>query len=149
MRLGPENDCADKTSSNCKGQTRPLVKESAPHKQTRNCVRVIKVWLLASDGCFIPRQTSRLTVGPNVRLWVTSSTPMVPNMATCGASSEVMLRRNDFGNILTSESIILLYHTSGRQLGNEFRGSLFRFIFYMLCNILSVHYFTTPTPTPN
>jgi hypothetical protein len=47
--------------SNCKRQTRPLVRESAPHQQTRNCLTV-------ADGCFIPRQTGRLTVGRNIRL---------------------------------------------------------------------------------
>jgi hypothetical protein len=33
-----------RASSNCKQQTRPLVRESAPHQQTRNCLRVIKIW---------------------------------------------------------------------------------------------------------
>jgi hypothetical protein len=32
-----------RASSNCKRQTRPLVRESAPHQQTRNCV-IIKIW---------------------------------------------------------------------------------------------------------
>jgi hypothetical protein len=31
-------------SSNCKRQTRPLVRESAPHQQTSNCLTVIKIW---------------------------------------------------------------------------------------------------------
>jgi hypothetical protein len=57
-----------KASSNCKRQIRPLVRESAPHQQTRNCLRVIKIWLQALDGCFIPRQTGRLTIVRNVRL---------------------------------------------------------------------------------
>jgi hypothetical protein len=33
-----------RTSSNCKRQTRPLVKESAPHQQTPKCLTVIKIW---------------------------------------------------------------------------------------------------------
>jgi hypothetical protein len=48
-----------RTSSNCKRQTRLLVRESDPHQQTSNCLTVIKI-LLAPDGCFIPRQTGRL-----------------------------------------------------------------------------------------
>jgi hypothetical protein len=31
-------------------------------------VSVIKIWSLAPDGCFIPRQTGRLTVGRNITL---------------------------------------------------------------------------------
>jgi hypothetical protein len=33
-----------RTSSYCKRQTRPLVRESAPHQQTRNCLTVMKIW---------------------------------------------------------------------------------------------------------
>jgi hypothetical protein len=33
-----------RTRSNCKRQTRPLVREGASHQQTRNCVVVIKIW---------------------------------------------------------------------------------------------------------
>jgi hypothetical protein len=58
----------ERASSNCKRWTRPLVKESAPHQQTCNCLTVIKIWSWAPDGCFIPRQTGRLTVGRNRRL---------------------------------------------------------------------------------
>jgi hypothetical protein len=57
-----------RASSNCKRQTRPLVRESVPHQQTNNCLTVIKIWSEAPDGCFIPRQTGRLTVGRNIRL---------------------------------------------------------------------------------
>jgi hypothetical protein len=74
--------------SNCKRQTRPLVRESAPHQQNRNCLTVIKIWSLAPDGCFIPRQTGRLTVGRNIRLrnlrkflmnLIKSETPVCPD----------------------------------------------------------------------
>jgi hypothetical protein len=51
--------------TNYKRQTRPLVREDAPHQQTRNCLRAIKSWSRASDGCLTPRQTGRLTVGRN------------------------------------------------------------------------------------
>jgi hypothetical protein len=33
-----------RASSNCKRQTRPLVRKSAPHQQTRNSPTVIKIW---------------------------------------------------------------------------------------------------------
>jgi hypothetical protein len=55
-----------RTSSNCKQQTRSLVKESDPHQQTRNCLTVIK----APDGSLTPKQTGRLPVGCNVTLTV-------------------------------------------------------------------------------
>jgi hypothetical protein len=59
-----------RASSNCKRQTRSLVRERerAPYQQTRNCLTVIKIWSLTPDGCFIRRQTGRLTVGRNIRL---------------------------------------------------------------------------------
>jgi hypothetical protein len=64
----PKISAPVKASSNCKRQTRPLVRESAPYKQSRNCRTVIKIWSQAPDGCFIPRQTGRLTVVRNIRL---------------------------------------------------------------------------------
>jgi hypothetical protein len=67
-KLGPEIDCATETRSNRKRQTRPLIKESAPRDQTLNYLIVIKIWSQAPDGCFIPRQTGRLTIGRNIRL---------------------------------------------------------------------------------
>jgi hypothetical protein len=70
--LGPENDCAGEASSNCKWQSHPLVRESAPPQQTRNCLKVITIWSQAPDGCFIPRETGRLTVGRNIR-WIPSA----------------------------------------------------------------------------
>jgi hypothetical protein len=39
-----------RASSIYKKQTRPLVRESAPQKQDRNCRRVINIWSWASDG---------------------------------------------------------------------------------------------------
>jgi hypothetical protein len=35
-----------RVSGNCKRQTRPLIRESAPYQQTRNCLTVIKIWSL-------------------------------------------------------------------------------------------------------
>jgi hypothetical protein len=40
----PRMTALARTSSNCKRQTRPLVRESAPYRQTRNCLTVIKIW---------------------------------------------------------------------------------------------------------
>jgi hypothetical protein len=57
-----------RTSSNCKRQIRFLVRQGAPNQQTRNCQTIIKIWSYAPEGCFIPRQTGRLTVGPNITL---------------------------------------------------------------------------------
>jgi hypothetical protein len=56
-----------------KGQTRPLVREGAPHQQNRNCLTVIKIWSYAPDGCLTPRQTGRLTVGRNITHSLTHS----------------------------------------------------------------------------
>jgi hypothetical protein len=39
-----------------------------PQKEGPNCQRQINIWSQAPDGCFIPRQTDRLTVGRNIRL---------------------------------------------------------------------------------
>jgi hypothetical protein len=36
--------CAVRAEGNCKRQARPLVRESAPHQQTRNYLTVIKIW---------------------------------------------------------------------------------------------------------
>jgi hypothetical protein len=33
-----------RTRCTCKRQTRPLVRESVPHQQTRNCLTAIKIW---------------------------------------------------------------------------------------------------------
>jgi hypothetical protein len=35
-------------------------------KQDRNCQTIIKIWSQAPDGCFMLRQTGRLTVGRNI-----------------------------------------------------------------------------------
>jgi hypothetical protein len=40
----PRMNARAKTSSNCKRQTCFLVRESFPHRQTRNCLIVIKIW---------------------------------------------------------------------------------------------------------
>jgi hypothetical protein len=48
-----------------------LSSERAPN--INNCVMVIKIWSYVPHGCFIPRQTGRLTVGRNVTLTLTGS----------------------------------------------------------------------------
>jgi hypothetical protein len=40
----PRMTALARPSSNCKRQTRPVVRKSAPHQQTRNCPTVIKIW---------------------------------------------------------------------------------------------------------
>jgi hypothetical protein len=55
-----------RNSSNCKWQTCPHVREGAPHQHTHNCLAVTKIWSLAPDGGFTPRQTGQLTVGRNI-----------------------------------------------------------------------------------
>jgi hypothetical protein len=57
-----------RTSSSCKRQTRPLVREGVSHQQTYNCLTVITIWPWATDGCLIPRDTGRLTIGRNITL---------------------------------------------------------------------------------
>jgi hypothetical protein len=57
-------------------QTRLLVREGAPHQQTRNCLKHNqgengKNWSRVPDGCLTPRRTGRLTVGRNVALTLT------------------------------------------------------------------------------
>jgi hypothetical protein len=57
--LDPKMTALARSSSNCKRQTRPLVRGSAPHQGTRNSQTVINIWSSAPDGCFIPRWTDR------------------------------------------------------------------------------------------
>jgi hypothetical protein len=46
-----------------------LSSERAPHKnKTVTVTQVIKIWSQAPNGCFIPRETGRLTVGRNIKL---------------------------------------------------------------------------------
>jgi hypothetical protein len=63
----PRMTALARSSSNCKRQTRSLVRESAPHQQACNCLTVRKIW----SGCSPPRQTGRLTVGRNKPLTLT------------------------------------------------------------------------------
>jgi hypothetical protein len=63
-----------RATSNCKRQTRPLVREDAPQQQTRNCLTVTKIWSRVLDWCLTPRQTGRLTIGRHITLTLTSRT---------------------------------------------------------------------------
>jgi hypothetical protein len=45
-------------SSSCKRHTRPLVRDGAPHQQTRNSLTMIKTQSWALDGCLTPRQSA-------------------------------------------------------------------------------------------
>jgi hypothetical protein len=40
----PKMTAGARARSDCKRQTRPPVRESAPHQQTRKCLTVIKIW---------------------------------------------------------------------------------------------------------
>jgi hypothetical protein len=60
-----------RASSNCKRQTRALVREGVPRQQTRNCMTVIKISSWAPDECLTPRQTGRLTVGRKITFTLT------------------------------------------------------------------------------
>jgi hypothetical protein len=55
-------------STSCNLQTCPLVREGAPHQQTRNCMTIIIVCSWALDRCLTARQSGRLTVGRNMTL---------------------------------------------------------------------------------
>jgi hypothetical protein len=57
-----------RTSSSCKRQNRPLLREDAPHEQTYNCLRVRSNLLLGSRCGLTPRQTLQLTVGRSITL---------------------------------------------------------------------------------
>jgi hypothetical protein len=69
--LGPEIAALARTSSNCKRQTRPLMRESAPRQQTRSRFTVIKIWSCAPNGCVTPRQTGQLTARRKITLTLT------------------------------------------------------------------------------
>jgi hypothetical protein len=69
--LGPEKYCASEDHLQFKRQIRPLVREAAPHQQTRNCLKIIQIWSWTPDGGLTPRQTGRLTVGRNITLNLT------------------------------------------------------------------------------
>jgi hypothetical protein len=75
-----------------KRQTRPLIRESAPHQQPTNYLTEIKIWSLDPHGCFIPRQTGRLTVGRTVTLTLTLKlTPRVSRVVAGSNTSTVAL----------------------------------------------------------
>jgi hypothetical protein len=53
-------------SSNCKLQTRPLVRDCDPHHETCYSLTVIKIWSWAPDGYLTPSDTGRLIVGRKI-----------------------------------------------------------------------------------
>jgi hypothetical protein len=55
-----------RTCSNCKRQICPVVREDAPHGQTRNCLTVIKIWSCARDGAW---HQDRLADWPSILTW--------------------------------------------------------------------------------
>jgi hypothetical protein len=66
----PDNVVLARTSSNCKRQTRSLVREGT-HQHTRNCLTVTKNWSVAPDWGLTSRQTGQLTVEHNITLTLT------------------------------------------------------------------------------
>jgi hypothetical protein len=100
--LGPENDW----------QTRPLVRESAPYQQTRNCLIVIRILSWTPDGGLTPRQTGRLTVGRNVNLTLTLCriTRSAISEAIFVVSSDYLRYLTYLTRILISSFSILLWH---------------------------------------
>jgi hypothetical protein len=50
-----------------KWQTRPLVREGAPHRQNRNCLTVTNIWSWAPDGAW---HQDWLAEWPSVVMWL-------------------------------------------------------------------------------
>jgi hypothetical protein len=74
--LRSEKGCVGDARQNWSVQTRLLVREGAPHQQTRNCLKNNqrengKNWPWVPDGCLTPGRTGRLTVGRNITLTLT------------------------------------------------------------------------------
>jgi hypothetical protein len=63
----PRNITLPRASSIYKRQTRPLVRESAPQKQDRNCQTLINIWSWAPDGA---RHQDLLIDWPSVAMWL-------------------------------------------------------------------------------
>jgi hypothetical protein len=57
-----------RTSSNCKRQSSPFVRERARHQQNRNGLIVTKIWPWAQDGGLTTVQTGRVTIGRNTSI---------------------------------------------------------------------------------
>jgi hypothetical protein len=66
--LGPKKDYAGECQQHIQKTDPSFRHRGRPQKQGRNCQRLINIWSWAPDGCFIPRQTGRLTAGRNIRL---------------------------------------------------------------------------------
>jgi hypothetical protein len=100
----PRMTALARSSSNCKQQTCPLVREGAPHQQTRNCLTEIKLRSWAPDGGLTPRQTYWLTVGRNVNLTLT--------LRVGSWSNELVARQLPAGrNVSTeAEDIVVIRH---------------------------------------
>jgi hypothetical protein len=56
-----------RASSNCKRQTRHLVRDGAPIQQARNCLTVTKIWSWAPDRCLT---LDRLADWPSAVTWL-------------------------------------------------------------------------------
>jgi hypothetical protein len=63
----PRKTTLARASSIYKRQTRPLVRESAPDKQARNCQKAINIWSWAPDGA---RHQDLPIDWPSVAMWI-------------------------------------------------------------------------------
>jgi hypothetical protein len=70
VKLAKRMTALARASSNCRRQTRPIVRKGASHQQTHNCLTVTKIWSWAPDGGLTPRQAGRLIVSRNIILTV-------------------------------------------------------------------------------
>jgi hypothetical protein len=87
-----------KASSNCKRQARPLVREGAPHQQTRTCLTVTRIWSWATEGFLTPRQTVRVTIGGNITLTLTTT------LKFDSWSNELVVRQSPVGKNANTET---------------------------------------------
>jgi hypothetical protein len=56
----------ESTSSNCKGQTRPSIRDGVPHPETPNCLLVTMMCAWAQNRDIRPRQIGPMTSGRNM-----------------------------------------------------------------------------------
>jgi hypothetical protein len=106
---------------NWKLQTRLLVREGAPHQQTRKCLKNNqrengKNWSRVPDECLTPRQTGRLTVGRNVTLtWRRVTSLLNENqfgLCACHSTTLQCMRLTDhvtlnFNNKISTAAVFL------------------------------------------
>jgi hypothetical protein len=73
--LEPRMTALARASRNCKRQTHPLVRVDVPHQQTRNCLRLTKIWPWYADGRLTARQIGHAKLLFKVRVLIISVLP--------------------------------------------------------------------------